>query len=121
MRMRLVALGSALAGGMCLVANLFVDVEALSWVGLGLVGLAVLVAGARLVRAPWLAVVSGVGSLALAWALLETLRDEVPSSAREVEAIAGGVATLGVALAVLRRTPATPGTGGAARAGNHRS
>jgi hypothetical protein len=115
-----VASGAALVGGVALVAHLFVGVAALAWVGLGLVGIAVAVLGAGLARAWWLALLTGLGALALGWALLEVVRDV--ASDREVDAVVGGLATLGVAVAVLRssRRPG-PAASGAGHPGNHRS
>ena len=110
---RIVALGAALAGGACLVANLFVDHDALAVAGLVVLAVAVAVVGARLVRAPWLAVVCAAGAVALAWAVLEVLREAVPDL--ELEAVVGGVATLCVAVATMRPHPAPQ------RPGNHRS
>lgn len=108
-----VALGAALVGGVCLVANLFVDADALARAGLGLLCVAIAVVGAGLVREAWLMVVSSAGSVALSWAVYEALRDVAPDL--QLEAAVGGVATLCVALAVLR--PSKPVT----RPGNHRS
>ena len=118
--MRILALGGALVGGVALVTHLFVDVDALTWAGLALVGLAVAVVGAGLARAWWLALVTGLGAAALAWTVLEVAREAVPE--RDVEAVVGGLATLCVAVAVLR-SPRVPdaGDGGVARRGNHRS
>ena len=88
----------------------------LAWVGLGLLAVAVAVVGAGLVRESWLTVVSAAGSVALSWAVLEVLRDVAPD--RELEAVVGGLATLCVAVAMMRRaTPAVP----VERPGNHRS
>lgn len=114
--MRVVALGAALVGGVALVVTLFVDADALTWVGLGLLAVAIAVVGAGLVRAWWLMLVTAAGAVALGWALLETARDLAPD--REVDAVVGGIATLCVAVAVLRgsRRPAR-----AERPGNHRS
>ncbi|WP_148611690.1 hypothetical protein [Nocardioides rubriscoriae] len=109
-------MGAALVGGVCLVANLFVDADLLSVVGLVLVSVAVAVAGAGLVRAWWLTIVCGAGSVALALAVLAVLRDAAPD--REVDAVLGGVATLCVAVALLRRPRPEVAV---ARPGNHRS
>ncbi len=118
--MRIIALGAALLGGVALVAHLFVDADALTWAGLLLVGLAAAVAGARLARAWWLTLVTGSGSVALGWAVLEAARESAPD--RDVEAVVGGLATLCVAVAVLRppRAP-DPDQGDVAHRGNHRS
>ena len=123
--MRALALGSALAGGVFLVGNLFVDADALTWIGLALLAVAVAVVGAGLARAAWLAAVTAVGSVALAAAVLEVGREIAPD--RTVEAVAGGLATLCVAVALLRGHRAEPGQGPAptrpasTRPGNHRS
>ncbi|MDO9455327.1 hypothetical protein [Nocardioides sp.] len=114
--MRVVALGAALAGGVCLVAHLFLDVDVLSWLGLGLLGVAAAAVGAGLVRARWLAVVTATGAIALAWAVLELAHDLAPD--RAVEAAVGGLASLCVAVAMLRRPDPA---GQAGRPGNHRS
>lgn len=123
---KVVALDAALVGGVCLVAHLFVDVALLTAVGLVLVGVAVLVVGAGLARARWLTLVTGAGAVALAWAVLEMARELAPD--RDVEAVVGGLATLCVAIAVLRPGPGSPGSpAGPAgrpagtRAGNHRT
>lgn len=123
--MRVLGLGAALVGGICLVANRFVDVDPLSWLGSALLAVAVLVAGAGLARAWWLTVVTGLGAVALAWALLEVAYDAAAD--RDVEAVAGGLATLCVAVAVLRPARPAPGSGARSGAGptpprgNHRS
>ncbi|WP_345455425.1 hypothetical protein [Nocardioides marinquilinus] len=109
--MRALTTTSALVGGVLLVVHLFVVADWLSWTGLGLVGLAVALAASRLGRAPWLSLVCAAGALGLAWAVLETGRELGPD--REVEAVVGGLATLAVAVAVMR-TPVR-------RPGNHRS
>jgi hypothetical protein len=113
---RYVALGAGLLGGIGLVANLFVDRDELGWVGLGLIGVAVAVAGAGLVREAWLKLVCAAGSVALGWSLLEVLHEAAAD--RTVDAVAGGLTTLCVAVAVVRR-PARPEE--PARRGNHRS
>ena len=126
--MRVVALGAALTGGVALVAHLFVDVDVLTWIGLGLLGIAVAVVGVGLTRTWWLAVVTGLGAPALGWAVLEVARDAAPD--REVEAVLGGLATLCVAVAVLRSsrqpdaptdTPTKTTETTPRRRGNHRS
>ncbi len=111
--MRQVTLAAALLGGVLLVANLFVDADALAWAGLALVGLAVAALGARLVEQPWLAVITAAGSVALGWAVLAVLNEAVDG--RQLDAAVGGVATLGVAVAVMRSPTARD------RPGNHRS
>ena len=112
--MRVGAMGAALGGGVCLVANLWVDLTALTWTGLALLGVAVVVVGASLVRRPWLAVVAAAGSVTLAASVLDVARSGAPD--REVDAVVGGLATLCVAVAMLRG-PAAPRP----RPGNHRS
>jgi hypothetical protein len=116
---RFVALGAALAGGVCLVAHLFVGPDPLAWVGLALLGVAVAVVGGSLVRQPWLVLVTAAGSVGLAWASLEALRAVAPD--RELEGVVGGLATLCVAVAMLRPA-AEPSRReeGADRPGNHR-
>lgn len=98
--MRRVALAAALVGGVVLVANLYVDRDAVSWAGLALLGVAVAVVGAGLVRVAWLRLVSAAGSVALSWAVLESVREVAPD--RELEAVLGGLATLCVAIATVR-------------------
>ena len=111
---RVLVLGAALVGGICLVARLFVDAAALEWVGLVLLAVAVGAAATGLVRQPWLAAVAGAGSVALAYAVLETARSVGPD--REVVAVAGGLATLCVAGALVRGPRRQVD-----RPGNHRS
>lgn len=118
--MRVVALGAALAGGVGLVAHLFVDSGVLWWTGFALLAVAVAVVGAGLARVPWLAAVTAVGAVVLSWAVLETARDAFPDP--QLGAVVGGLATLAVAVAVLRPAPATgPTTRPTTRPGNHRS
>lgn len=108
MSLRGVAMGTALVGGTCWVANLFVDEPALSVTGLVLVLVAVAAVGAGLVRKAWVGVVSASGSAALTWSVIELLRGSADD--RTLEAVLGGVATVLVALAVVRRPvrPANP-------------
>ncbi|MCW2815788.1 MAG: hypothetical protein JWN84_3243 [Nocardioides sp.] len=113
---RVVALGAALVGGVGLVAHLFVDAGVLWWTGLALLGVAVAVVGAGLARVPWLAAITAAGAVVLAWAVLETARNAVPDP--QLGAVVGGIATLVVAVTVLRRPPAGHPT---TRPGNHRS
>ena len=110
--MRTLALSAALLGGIAWVANLYVDAGALSLTGTVLLGVAVVVVGSRLARQAWLAVVAAAGSLLLAWSLLGLLRDQLPDGV--LEAALGGVASLSVAVAVVRGPRHPPPTG------NHR-
>ncbi len=108
----MVALGAAMVGGACLVGNLFVGSDPLGWAGLGLIGLALAVLGAGLVRQAWLSPICAAGALALGWAVLEIARAAAPE--RQLHAVLGGGASLCVAVVTMRRPAA------AERPGNHR-
>ncbi len=103
-------MAAALLGGICLVAHLFADAATLMGAGLALLAVAAALVGAGIVRQPWLAVITAGGSVALGWAVLEVARELAPD--REAEAVLGGLASLCVAIGVMRRPP---------RRGNHRS
>ena len=110
---RQAALAAALTGGICWVANLWADAPALSWVGAALLAVAAGLVGSGLARLAWVAVVAGLGAVALAGALVEAARDL--GDARVVEAVLGAAAALAVGIAVLRRDPHPQ------PAGNHRA
>lgn len=100
MAVRTLILTAALLGGASWVANLYVDAAALSVVGAVLLGLAVLLVGARLAGRAWLRVVAAAGALLLAWSVLGLVRDGVADDL--LEAVVGGAASLLVAIAVAR-------------------
>ncbi|WP_134766817.1 hypothetical protein [Nocardioides sp. 1609] len=92
--------GAALLGGIVLVAHLFVADQRFGWVGWGLVGVAVALAGAGLARPRVLALMGAIGALTLGWAVLEVGHEL--ASERQLGAVVGGLATLSVAVTVLR-------------------
>ncbi|MGA8845955.1 MAG: hypothetical protein WB471_05015 [Nocardioides sp.] len=119
---RSIALTAGLLGGICWVLHLFVDVDALSWAGSGLLVVAAGAIGAGVSRLPWLAAISGLGAAALWWSLIELLRDL--ATARIVEGVVGALAALAVGLAVLSSgrgsTPAPQAGPPRPSRGNHR-
>lgn len=99
--MRAVAAVAGLAGGLCWVGALWVDL--LAWPGAVLLAVAVLGAGAGLVSksATWLRVVVAVCFLALVGSVLQVLRDNLDD--RAVLAVAGAAAFVAAALTLARR------------------
>ncbi|QIX25645.1 hypothetical protein ncot_02860 [Nocardioides sp. JQ2195] len=78
--MRSLAALCGILGGLCLVAQYFLDdVDLLRWIGLGLLGVAALCIGLMLVpKAPvWLKAIVGVGVVALSGSVLATLHSEI--------------------------------------------
>lgn len=109
---RPLALAAGLLGAMGWVANLWVGAAALSLAGSLLLAVAAGLVGTGLARLPWLAVVSGVGAVALCWSLVELARDLGPVPV--VEAVLGAGAALVVGVVLVVRTPPAP------ERGNHR-
>lgn len=99
---RLVATVAALLGGAAWVANYFVDVDLLPWTGAVLLGLAAAAVGSSLVRHPGIKIVSALGALLLAGSVFWLVYDSVSDPA-VVHLVAGGLATLLVAVSLLRR------------------
>jgi hypothetical protein len=99
--MRTAAATAGLLGGLCWVGALWSD--ALVWVGGVLLGLAVLGAGAGLVRrgAVWLRLIVAVCFLALVGSVIQVLRDNLDQTL--VFAVAGVAAVIAAAVALSRR------------------
>ncbi len=106
MSSRILVTAAALLGGVCWVAHMFVDAGALVWLGMVLLGLALAVVGAGLVRAPWVRAVAAAGSVALAGGLVELGRNTAED--RVFLGIVGGSATLVVAATVVLRPRGNP-------------
>ncbi|CAN5405350.1 hypothetical protein BH09ACT12_BH09ACT12_37250 [soil metagenome] len=119
----LFALAAALIGGICWVANLFVDSEALSWAGSLLLAAAAGLVGARLAKMVWLAAIAGVGTAVLCWSLAELARRL--AEVRVVEGVLGAGAALVVGIAMALPARVDDGRSevrhaSARSAGNHR-
>ena len=84
-------------------------IDALSWVGAVLLGVAVVGAGTRLVsRGPWwLRVVAGLGFLALVGSVLQVLRDSLSDAT--LLPVCGAIAVVAAVVALSRR-PLTRGS-----------
>lgn len=114
---RVIASLFGLAGGAAWVAGFLlerggtardeVSIQALSWTGLGLLALAGFAAGTALVRTGplWLRLVVAVCLPVLAWAVVETVRQNAGDAVTEGIA---GVLVLGLALLTLARAGARP-------------
>jgi hypothetical protein len=98
---RPVATAAALVGGIAWVANYFVDNDVLVWAGAVLLAVAVAAAGASLVRHPGIKVIAAVGALLLVGSVFSLVRESADDAV--VHLVAGGLATLLVAVTYARR------------------
>ncbi len=93
-------MGAALLGGASWVAHYFVVEPALSWAGAALLTIALAAVGVGLVRQLWLKLIAAAGAVLLAWSVIELAREAGNDDL--VQLVAGGIATLLVAIAVMR-------------------
>jgi hypothetical protein len=108
---------AGLLGGACWLVRGFNDAEILRWLGLGLLGLALVATGAALVKAAWLRLLVGIAFPVLVWSVVEVLHDSA-DPADTVDAVVGGVAVL-IAVVVLIRSAARPSDRERRTAGSH--
>jgi hypothetical protein len=117
--MRTPAAVAGLLGGLCWLGAYVLDatsggglVDALTWAGYVLVGLAVLAAGAGLVSrsATWLRVLVAVCFAALVWSVLEVLRDSLDGLT--VNAAFGVLAAVVAVVVLTRGRPASAAPAG---------
>ncbi len=101
MSVRLVATAAALVGGIAWVANYFLDLDVLVWAGGVLLAVAVAAVGASMVKHPGIKVIAVVGALLLAGSVYSLILESADGDV--VHLVAGGLATLLVAVAYARR------------------